>query len=246
MIHWDLRCAREHPGVAAGAPPPGLLSAPERVFFGRLRTPRRQQEWLLGRWAAKELCREFLKAQGREVPSEAVTVAPDADGAPYVLIAGAGALPVTLSISHRDDHALVALVDAPHAPLGADLEKVEPRGPGFLADYFTAAEQAAVQRAAEPDRAVTEAWAVKEAALKAVRLGLRADTRRVEARPRPVGTPGWTRATVTLELEGLPGAGTVFVQDLGEYVACLAWLGAGEQLPEERERGTVVKRMSAA
>ena len=64
MIAWDLRSAKEHPALDAGAPPPGLLSAPERVFFERLKTPRRRREWLLGRWAVKGLVRAVLASRG--------------------------------------------------------------------------------------------------------------------------------------------------------------------------------------
>ena len=225
MIAWDLRSAREHPALAAGEPPPGFLSAPERVLFDRLRTPRRQKEWLLGRWAAKGLVRAWLRSVGRAVGPEALTVAPDVDGAPFVLLMGEGRLPITISISHREGLALCALTLEPDAPLGADLELCETRSPAFVEDFFTLREAAAIARAPDPARAATELWSLKEAALKAVRLGLRADTRRVEAGLRGVPTEGWARAAVELVLPDRRTRGQAFVRDCGDYVVSIAWLG---------------------
>jgi len=36
VIYWDLRGADEHPALALGEAPAGLLSAPEQVFLRRL------------------------------------------------------------------------------------------------------------------------------------------------------------------------------------------------------------------
>ena len=67
------------------------------------------------------------------------------------------------------------------AAVGCDLELIEPRGAGFFDDYFTAEEQAMVSRMPEADRPwlLTLLWSAKESALKALRVGLRADTRSV-------------------------------------------------------------------
>lgn len=235
MIAWDLRSAREHPALGAGLPPPGLLSAPERVFFERLKTPRRRREWILGRWAAKALVLSWLRRQGEALPCRELTVAPDAFGAPYLLAPSLGRLPLTITLSHRDGQALVALVDRPDAPLGADLELCEPRPAGFASDFFTGREVRAVEAAADPDRAVTEIWSLKEAALKAVRLGLTVDTRRVEVFPRAAPGPDWQGASVELALEFVRKRGCAFVRDEGPYVASVAWLGEGTQAAPSAE-----------
>jgi len=241
VIYWDLRSAREHADLQAGLPPARFLSAPEKVFFARLKTPRRQKEWLLGRWAGKALVRAFLRSAGREVPAEAITIAPDPDGAPFVLIAGEGILRATLSLSHRDELALAVLIAEADAPLGADLEKVEPRSPGFVTDFFTPGEAARVADASDPCRAVTEVWALKEASLKAVRLGLSADTRRVEAVPRAVAAEGWGPSPVALSLPSLVAKGSAFVRDEGSYVVAVAWLGGTPKAaPSDLLRGQPV------
>ena len=67
--------------------------------------------------------------------------------------------------------------------VGCDLELVEHRSPAFVADYFTAAEQALAHAApSEGDwqRVTNLIWSAKESALKVLRTGLRRDTRSVE------------------------------------------------------------------
>jgi 4'-phosphopantetheinyl transferase len=62
--------------------------------------------------------------------------------------------------------------------LGFDLELIEPRSDAFVNDYFTPVEQKLIGR----DRLLhpTLLWSAKESALKALREGLRMDTRQVE------------------------------------------------------------------
>ena len=101
------------------------------------------------------------------------------DGAPEPWLNGAP-LPATVSISHRAGVALAA-VSGSGATLGCDLEVVEPRSDAFMRDYFTDGERALLE-AVEPRERVLRAvlvWSAKEAALKALRTGLRRDTRSV-------------------------------------------------------------------
>jgi 4'-phosphopantetheinyl transferase len=62
---------------------------------------------------------------------------------------------------------------------------IEARSDAFVADYFTESEQVLVARvcAAERSRLVTLLWSAKESALKALREGLRLDTRSVTVSP---------------------------------------------------------------
>jgi 4'-phosphopantetheinyl transferase len=82
--------------------------------------------------------------------------------------------------------AACALTSDPQARIGIDIDLVEARDPSFLSDYFTVTEQAFTRAlpAHLRDRWVTLAWSAKESALKAMRTGLRIDTRSVQ-----VGSP---------------------------------------------------------
>jgi len=83
---------------------------------------------------------------------------------------------------------------------GCDLEVVESRSSGFLSDYYTDEEQAVLRADPGPhmDRIATLFWAAKESTLKALRVGLRADTRRIQiSMTAESGTfAGWSRLAV--------------------------------------------------
>jgi 4'-phosphopantetheinyl transferase len=185
MIYYSVQTAAAHPDLRCGIPPGGLLNAAEQRRFCALRTPKRQREWLLGRWTAKRLLQAYFAAQGGEWRAlDSFTIINLPNGVPMVTCVYPSCL--ALSISHRDDHAFCA-ISAPQelgdlsAHLGADIERVEPRAPNFVDDYFTEAESACVRRAPadQRDLLTTTIWSAKEAALKALHLGLTVDTRTV-------------------------------------------------------------------
>ncbi len=117
-------------------------------------------------------------------------------------------LPLSLSISHSHGMAFCTIVresdehddlrypndDSRHADdagasaqrtghftVGADIETIEQRAASFVADFFTLAEQERINAAPAHlrDTLATAIWGAKEAVLKALREGLRIDTRRV-------------------------------------------------------------------
>ena len=151
------------------------LTGEEHAVMEGLRFPKRRADWRLGRWTAKRAVSDFLDV----LPARVAVVAAE-DGSPQPLVDGATA-PATISISHRGGVAACAV--GPFAqPLGCDLELVEVRSHGFVADYFTAPERRAVERTPDEVRPllVTLIWSAKESVLKALRTGLRTDTREVE------------------------------------------------------------------
>jgi len=169
QVRW-LTCDR-------GEVPDGLdwLAPEERDRLAAFRFAPRRADFLLGRWTAKCLLAAGLP--GAALAAIAIRAAPD--GAPEAFLDGAP-LPVAVSLSHRAGRALAAVADA-GAVLGADLECVEPRSALLVADFFTAAEAAAVAACspAGRDRAIALIWSAKESALKARRTGLREDPRRM-------------------------------------------------------------------
>ena len=134
------------------------LSPAEALRYSAFRMEKRRSEWLAGRLAAKEL----LAVASGEKKLASFEITTDRLGRP----ACGGAL---LSISHSNGWALAALKPG-SSFLGADLEKIEPRHPAWYADYFHASELPV------PDpSAATRLWAIKEAVMKALGLGLAAD-----------------------------------------------------------------------
>lgn len=161
----------------------------ERARLDGLRFTKRRTEYLLRRWTAKQA---VIAAVGLDSTTESfvrVTIGNHPTGAPYALVDGEP-LEHDISVSDRAGWA-VAMVGAAGpgrssavpAAVGIDLEIVEPRSDAFVTDFLTETEQAVVR--ALPDRTATDGaanliWSAKEAALKVLRTGLRADTRTVE------------------------------------------------------------------
>lgn len=165
------------------------MSPDEQAVWEGLRFPRRRAEWRLGRWTAKQALVACMDAGADLFPS--ITIRAAADGAPEAMIDDMP-MPYALSISHRDGVAFCA-VAAEDVALGCDLEKIEPRSEAFVVDYFTPEERALVHEAEEDDRSVLAnlIWSAKESALKALREGLRLDTRSVVVQLRYRNRAHW-------------------------------------------------------
>jgi 4'-phosphopantetheinyl transferase len=154
------------------------LGPRESQVLSGLRFSKRREDWRLGRWTAK------LAARGSGVvPAQSlldsIEILAAADGAPESYLSGQR-LGVSLSLSHSAGMSL-CFVSPGGISLGCDIERVEPRDPAFADDYFTAAEAAslAVAPAAEQTLLLNLVWSAKESLLKALREGLRRDTRTV-------------------------------------------------------------------
>ena len=191
----------------ANVPPENeWLSAAEWEHWQSLRFPKRRNDWRLGRWTAKRAVAAWLRLPASPLVFAQVEVVAAPDGAPEVFIADRAAA-LSLSLSHRGGTAFCVLAPAGTA-LGCDLEIIEPRSDAFLADYFTAEEQAYVAgaEAGERERLLAVLWSAKESALKALRVGLRSDTRDVTV----ALAPGWP------DLSGW-GALEVHARDAGVF-----------------------------
>lgn len=167
-----------------------------------LRFAKRREDWRVGRWAAKSAVSACLGG----VQVEDIEVLATEDGSPSVRIPGSGARRVAVSLSHSRRRGFAVAVRG-EVNLGCDLEALAPRSPAFIRDYFTESERASVMalEGSDRDEAATLVWAAKEAALKAMRQGLRVDTRSVETGSgayAPVGQ-SWAHLVVR-PAEGTP------------------------------------------
>lgn len=173
------------------------LSAREREVAGRMYFEKRRRDWKLGRWTAKRAVLHYLRLPQDAAAASTLEILAAADGAPEASLDGA-ACPCAVSISHSGDLAFCAVAPAGIA-LGCDLEEIRPREKNFADDYFTHDELRIVASAADADRAsiVTLIWSAKESALKALRQGLRRDTRSVKVDLFEKESAGWKSLAVT-------------------------------------------------
>jgi phosphopantetheinyl transferase (holo-ACP synthase) len=157
--------------------------------------PKRRDDWLMGRIAAKSVVAAALEdVFPGPWPPRAIEIASASSGMPYARLApeaGQGGgfapgerLPISVSISHTAGHALCAATcfgradGAPPRWIGIDLGLVEPRSQEFLGTFFTEEERRFVGDAppSERDLRANVVWCAKEAVLKALGLGLSVDT----------------------------------------------------------------------
>jgi len=157
------------------------LSARELLRLRGLRFAKRRADWRLGRWTAKYAVGAYPHLSNQTRDFAEIEILPAPSGAPEVFF-GNDPADVTISLTHRDGIAACAVGGA-DLLLGCDLEIVEPHSDAFIADYFTEKEQALLARADNKNLVSTLLWSAKESALKALRAGLRLDTRSVLVSP---------------------------------------------------------------
>lgn len=178
------------------------LDAEELERLRSFRVPGRRLDFRLGRWTAKHAVAAWL---GGDPELSRIGIRTSLDGAPRVLVDGEPAA-LEISFSHRDGRAACAVAPA-GTRLGCDLEWIEPRSELFVQDYFVSSEVEMVLGAEVEQRPLLAnlVWSAKESALKALKTGLRADTRSVEVRLLDLSSKHWGRLEVIQS-----GTGEVF------------------------------------
>jgi 4'-phosphopantetheinyl transferase len=174
----------------------GWLSPGEKLRLDAMRFPKRRADWRLGRWTAKQVVSAYLCRPRAPEMLARIEIRSAASGAPEAFLENKPA-GVSISITHRVGIAACAVAPS-ETTIGCDLELIEPRSDTFITDYFTASEQVLVRgvSAAEQIVSSTLLWSAKESALKALKAGLRFDTRSVEV---SLGGPSPTAPTDLLK-----------------------------------------------
>ncbi len=151
-------------------PDPELfLSEEELDKAASFRTEKRRREWTGGRYAAKSLISEAL-APGASLRDIAIDY--DHMGRPVWRDRGRTRL---LSITHSGPFCAAACAGPSAVFLGIDIERIEPRAEAWYKDYFTRGELDREPGTLRQDALATRLWTQKEALLKALGLGLKAD-----------------------------------------------------------------------
>jgi 4'-phosphopantetheinyl transferase len=175
------------------------LGQDEKKILSGLNFPKRRAEWKLGRYTAKRALSSYTSVE----QLSRIEIIAAKDGAPEAFVDGRS-MDCAISISHRED--VAACVVAERGEVGCDLEAIEPRTTRFVHDFFTERERIEVERASDElrDLRVALTWSAKESTLKALRVGLRRDTRSVEIQLADLTAPGpaWRGLRATLRPEG--------------------------------------------
>ena len=154
-----------------------LLNPAEEAHYLRLRSDKRRLDWLAGRLAAKRALRRYFRETAGAAPEPAsIEIASDAQGAPLCATPGAP----FFSISHCGAGGLCA-VGLSGRRVGADWELIVPRGRELARLFALPGELPPGQ---DDPFFQTRLWAVKEAVLKLLCLGLAAPPQDIQTRPR--------------------------------------------------------------
>ncbi len=170
--------------IAGGRAAADLFGPLEWDEYSRLKIPARLAEWESSRLAVKKMIKEVVPGT-ESLLLTSIQVLKEPSGAPYVIVDGLGRLPGCLSISHSNGYVFTGYAEET-SRFGLDLEFIETRSKEFIADYFTENEILHLQSCTKEcaPGIATLFWSAKEAVLKAARLGLKLDTRRIEITPQ--------------------------------------------------------------
>ena len=179
------------------------LTEAERGYAERQRFRKRRIEFLIARFTAKSAIAGLLGRPAEIAELARIEIRHEPTGAPYLCVDGQRP-PLSMSLTDRAGWAVCLLLEGT-ARVGCDLELVEPRSAGFVADWFTPAEREYAAATGQTDLVANLIWSAKESALKVLGTGLRRDTRSVEVSLGELGS-GWQPLTVTTaEGERFPG-----------------------------------------
>ncbi len=156
------------------------MSEQEKEISEKFRVAKRRNDWLLGRWTAKQAIIGYRPEEKLALSSLEIRAA--ADGAPEPFYEGRPA-GLSVSISHSKNRGL-CVVGPEGQGIGCDLEWIEQREENFAADYFVPEEISLARRTPVGTEVFeTLIWSAKETALKIIRKGLTRDTRTVAVCP---------------------------------------------------------------
>jgi 4'-phosphopantetheinyl transferase len=143
-----------------------ILGTNETAYFSTLRFARRQETYLLGRYAAKVALSKVLA----EPDLKAIEIERGVFEQPVVRCDGNGGWDVT--ISHAGSLAVVLAYPTGH-PMGIDIERIDPAGRETILSQLSEQERKWLHLSVSQKLEIaTGLWAAKEALSKVLRSGL--------------------------------------------------------------------------
>jgi phosphopantetheinyl transferase len=150
------------------------LSPRERAQYERLRSERRQRDWLIGRLAAKALLLEYLCKESayEALEPKDIEIISSPSGVPRVFVGSQEIRKISLSLAHSSGHGFAGLTEIEReGHIGVDLERIRPVPPKLKERILSAEERVTLAERFSPkheSRGLVLLWTLKEAAYKAL------------------------------------------------------------------------------
>lgn len=189
--------------------------------------PKRAAEWAAGRAAVRKCLERLLATAGSSHLGGEIRIVQDEQGKPIAELSGQPGIQIgEVSLSHSNGIAMaMAGLPGEFRGIGVDVEKIESRSEAWAGDYFSEEE---IVSAGNGDRRwaqLTRMWCLKEAALKALGIGLRFDLKDIRV----------------ASLDSSGRAVLEFRNEVARYMEKLGWHGM-EARVDERD-GLAVARV---
>lgn len=153
------------------------LHPSERRVYDAFRFEKRKNDWLTGRWTAKNLVKNTWF---KDKELEEIEIRAGENRAPFIYINNVRSS-YNITISHSHGMAFCA-TSIENVAIGCDMEKIEVRSPHFISDYFTEDEINSIKNNAafNEEALITIYWSAKESVMKVLRKGMKIHPCRLE------------------------------------------------------------------
>lgn len=159
-----------------------LLSKRELFWFEKIDYSKRRDDWLLGRYATKLLVARFWEELNNEqITLSGIELIPRNKDKPVVILKRSFALEYDTSLSHTDECAVAAVATSRTTKIGIDIEKIKTFHSPVLSYFLSEKEiKQKANYSCSTDAFYTTLWTLKEAALKALRIGINGSFKETE------------------------------------------------------------------
>lgn len=145
------------------------LSNEEENLYQKLRVDSRRNQFIAGRYIAKNCIRILFPS----FKLKSINIAYGVWGFP--LIHTEGLYQTCISIAHSDHYAASLFFSSNTHPIGIDIEEINEKHDHSLKRFMSAKEKLLIEESAEPDTELLHLfWSSKEAVGKALKIGFRA------------------------------------------------------------------------
>jgi len=191
MIYFNTSEQKDVPGHL------DWLHLSEKEVLSNFKFEKRKNDWLLGRWTAKNLLKQSYFSGLR---LDEIEIRAGENKAPFVFV-NKLIQDQTITISHSNSLSFCAAAKYPLS-IGCDLEKIEKRSDFFIRDYYTDFEKIGASNYSthglDECSYYSLCWSAKEALMKAIRTGLSTHPKKIEVKSLQKPKASWAKIQLNL------------------------------------------------